>query len=98
MADYAGRRQFQPAQSARNDMKITVIVPEGAQAFEISPGRFRVLERERTVGGTRITLPEFDTTALILVTTDIAMAERVEAVDQHASAPAPCRWPSSRPS
>jgi hypothetical protein len=81
VADYAGMSQYQPAQSARNNMKITVIVPEGAQAFEISPGRFRLVEeRERTVGGTRFTIPEFDTTALLLVTTDIAMAERVEAV------------------
>jgi len=72
-------RTRQPSQMALNDMKMTVIVPEGAQAFEVSPGRVRVLERERGVGGTRYTIPEFDTTALILITTDIAMAERVEA-------------------
>lgn len=80
VADYVGEGQYQTAQSARNNMKITVIVPEGAQAFEISPGRRKVLEREQTVGGTRITIEEFDTTALILVTTDVAMADRVEAV------------------
>ncbi|GAC1475619.1 MAG: hypothetical protein NVSMB9_28480 [Isosphaeraceae bacterium] len=80
VTDYVGGGQFQPAQSARNDMKITVIVPEGAQAFEVRLGGLRVLERERAVGGTRITIPEFDTTALILITTDVSMAERVEAV------------------
>jgi len=80
VADYNGAAQFQPAQSSRDVVKITVIVPEGAQAFEISPGRVRVLERERAVGGTRLTLPEFDSTALILVTTDVAMAERVRQV------------------
>lgn len=79
-ADYPGAAQYQPMQSARNDLTITVTAPEGAEAFEISPGRFRVLEHKRDVGGTRITLPEFDTSALVLVTTDVAMAERVEAV------------------
>ncbi len=79
-ADYAGAAQFQPMQSARNDLTLTVTAPEGAEAFEISPGRFRVLGHKRDVGGTRITLPEFDTSALVLVTTDVAMAERVEAV------------------
>jgi hypothetical protein len=80
VADYAPTTQFQPQQAAKNDMTMTVIAPEGAQAFEISPGRVRVLERKRDIGGTRIFIPEFDTSALILVTTDIAMAERVEAV------------------
>ena len=79
-SDYPGAAQYQPMQSARNDVTITITAPEGAEAFEISPGRFRVLEHKRDVGGTRITLPEFDTSAMILVTTDIAMAERVEAV------------------
>ena len=40
-ADYAGGAQYQPSQSARNDVTITVAAPEGAEAFEISPGRFR---------------------------------------------------------
>ena len=80
-ADYAWNAQFQPPQMALNDANFTVIVPEGAQAYEISPGRFSVVEkRERTVGGTRITLPEFDTSALVLVTTDDSMARRVEAI------------------
>src|SRR5262249_52276404 len=80
VTDLAYAAQFQPPQMARNDVKITVIAPEGAQAFEISPGRVRRgLERERTPGGTRITLPEFDTTALILVTTDVDLADRIEA-------------------
>ena len=65
---------------ARNDVNLTVTVPEGAEAYDVSPGRFRVLNARRTVGGTRITIEEFDSTALILVTTDSAMAERVEAV------------------
>ena len=80
-ADLTWNAQFQPPQMAKNDVNFTVIVPEGAQAYEISPGRFSVVEkRERTVGGTKITLPEFDTTALVLVTTDDSVARRVEAI------------------
>jgi hypothetical protein len=81
VADYAYNAQFQPPQMAKNDVNLTVIVPEGAQAYEISPGRFRVVpQRERYPGGTRITLSEFDTTALLLITNDDAMAQRAEAV------------------
>jgi len=79
VGDYGGGAQYQPAQMARENVKMTVVVPEGAQAFDVSPGRVRLLERERVVGGTRITFPEFDSTALVLFTTDVAMAERVEA-------------------
>ncbi len=79
-ADYAGGAQFQPSQSARNDVTITVIAPENAEAYEITPGRFTYLEHKRDVGGMRITLKEFDTTSLILVTTDMALKDRVEAV------------------
>ena len=80
VSEYGGDAQFQPGQMAKNDVKLTVIAPEGAQGFEISPGRFRVLEREPGVGGVRYTLPEFDSTALVLVTTDVDMALRVESV------------------
>ena len=80
VTDLAASAQFQPPQMARNEVNMTIMVPETAQAFEVSPGRLRVLERKQSIGGTRITLPEFDTTALILITTDIAMKERIEAV------------------
>ncbi len=80
VGDYPGGAQVQPSQSAHNDATITVTAPEGAEAFEISPGRFRVLDHKRDIGGTRIFIPEFDSTALILVTTDMAMAQRVESV------------------
>ena len=80
VSDYSGDSQFQPGQMARNDVKLTVIAPEGARGFEISPGNFRVLEREAGIGGVCFTLPEFDTTSLVLVTTDVDMALRVESV------------------
>src|SRR5207237_868439 len=78
VADYASMAQYQPPQSARNNVNMTIIVPEGALAYEISPGRFQAIEEsKKDVGGRRITLTEFDSTALILVTTDAAMAQRV---------------------
>ena len=80
VGDYGHNAQFQPGQMAKDVVNLTVIGPEGAQAFEISPGRFRVLDREPGIGGVRYTLPEFDSTALVLVTTDIDMALRVESV------------------
>jgi hypothetical protein len=78
VGDYIPDAQFQPPQSAMNDLKITVPARESAQAFEIRPGGVRPLERERVPGGTRINLPEFGQTALILVTTDVALKERIE--------------------
>ncbi len=52
-------------------------MPEGAQAFEITPGEVKVLPRERVADGTRITIKEFDTTSLILCTNDLSMGERL---------------------
>ena len=77
VADYSGSSQFVPAQMSMNELKITVPVPESAQAFEISPGDVRTLERERSVGGARFTIPEFGPTSLILITTDFEMADRL---------------------
>ncbi len=55
-------------------------MPEGAQAFQISPGDVKVLQPERVPGGTRLTIEEFDTTALILCTGDLTLYERVRAM------------------
>jgi hypothetical protein len=81
VGDYAINAQFQPPQSAKDVMKLTVVVPEGALAYSISPGQFKAIEEsEKYVGGRRYTLTEFDSTALLLITTDALMAQRVEAV------------------
>ncbi len=71
--------QYQPPQMAARDLQITVIVPEGAQACEISPGGIRWLERKRVPGGTRISIPDFGVTAIILITTDVTFVEQIEA-------------------
>ena len=80
VSDFGGASQFQPGQLAHNDVHLTVVAPEGAEPFEISLGGVRHLEGRRYVGGVRIVIPEFDTTTLILMTTDLSMKDRLEAV------------------
>ena len=79
VADYAGNAQYQPPQMAAHNLVIRSVLPEAAQAYEISPGEVKVLERVRIPGGTQITLPDFGTTAMILCTTDPSLADRVQA-------------------
>jgi hypothetical protein len=63
--------QFVPGQAALANMTITVPqVPDGTMAWEVSPAGVRCLRQERVVGGTRITLPEFGLTAMIVFTGD----------------------------
>ena len=80
VGDYDRWYQFQPGQMAADQLVITPILPEGAQAFEITPGEVKVLTPERVPGGRRITLQEFDTTSLILCTGDLGLYERVRAI------------------
>ncbi len=80
VGDYHATSQYQPGQLAVDRLVITPILPEGAQAFEITPGEVKVLTTERVPGGRRITLDEFDTTSLVLCTGDLGMYERVRAI------------------
>jgi len=80
VADYAWGAQFQPPQLAADKITITPVLPQGAQAFELSPGEVKVLTPERAPGGTRITLEEFDTTSLVLCTGDLGLYERVRTI------------------
>jgi hypothetical protein len=79
VADYAAYAQYQPPQMASHNLLIRPALPESAQAYEISPGEVKVLDRVRVPHGTQITLPEFSTTAMILCTTDTSLVERVQA-------------------
>jgi hypothetical protein len=79
IADYAANAQYQPPQMAAHNLVIRAVVPESAQAYEISPGEVKVLERVRVPGGTQITLPDFGVTAMVLCTTDSSLADRVQA-------------------
>lgn len=63
--------QFVPEQGASGRVTITVPqVPTGTQAFDVTPGEVKSIAAERVVGGTQITLSDFDTTATIVFTAD----------------------------
>lgn len=63
--------QFVPEQGAAARLSIVVPqVPVGTLAWEVSPGEVRSLPVERVVGGTKVTLSEFDHTAAIVFTAD----------------------------
>lgn len=63
--------QFVPGQAAAAKLSITVPqVPANMQPWEVSPGRVQALHEERTIGGTKITLPEFGLTAAVVFTGD----------------------------
>jgi hypothetical protein len=64
--------QFVPGQSATTSLKMTVpMVPTGAQAWAVSPGEVKALPQlKRVVGGSEVTLAEFDITAAIAFTSD----------------------------
>ncbi len=77
--------QWQPPQSAYNDLVITSRVPQGVQFLEVSPGEAHFLETktdDRGPGGTRLTLPDFGLTTMILATSDMALCERIQALVQ----------------
>ena len=79
VGDFADTAQFQPPQMAADKVMITPILPVGTQGFEISPGEVKVLEPKRVPGGTQFILDEFDTTRLVLCTTDMGIYERMRA-------------------
>jgi hypothetical protein len=63
--------QYVPGQLATSSLSIVVPqVPQGATAWEVTPGEVRSLRIERVVGGTKITLPEFGLTTAIVFTSD----------------------------
>jgi hypothetical protein len=81
VTDFAGAAQWQPPQMAYRDLTITPLLPQGAQIMEISPGDARFVERksdDRVPGGTRITLPDFGTSTILLCTSDIALCRQIQ--------------------
>ena len=77
IVDAEGGSQWQPAQLAHRDLRVVVPAPEDAQAFEISLGGVRALNRSRTAGGIQFDVEEFAVSAAVLVTTDFGMIERL---------------------
>jgi hypothetical protein len=79
LADLSPGAQWQPPQMALNDLMLRVPgAPDSAQAFELSLGGMKVLDRKRTPGGVQIKVPEFGVASMVLLTTDFAQAERIK--------------------
>src|SRR5262245_45620536 len=72
--------QFVPGQSAAVRLSMVVPqVPQGAQAWEVTPGDVRAgLKPERVAGGVRITLPEFGLTTAVVFTSDTNLVVRFQ--------------------
>ncbi len=89
VADLAADAQFQPPQMAYHDLVLNPMLPVGVHVLEISPGGARFIEGvDRVPGGTRITLPDFGTSTILLCTTDMALVERVRRHVRSIQAPA----------
>ncbi len=79
VGDYADTAQFQPPQMAADKVRLTPALPQGAQVFEISPGEVKVLTPTREAGGREFFIQEFDTTSMLLCTTDLELFQRIQA-------------------
>jgi hypothetical protein len=85
-----GLAQFVPGQEATNKLTIVVPqVPQGSQAWEVTPGEVRALHSERVLGGTKVIVPEFGLTTAIVFTSDtnlvIRFQEQCKAMRQQAA-------------
>lgn len=71
--------QFVPDQMTNPSLRVVVpLIPEGATAWRISAaGVEEVKDVKRLSEGTQIDLPEFDTTAAVVFTTDLSSRSRV---------------------
>lgn len=82
--------QWVPGQASLND--VSLVVPglaESSELFEMTPGGFRNLRRERVAGGVRVRLPEFGLNSTIVVAPDAATFQllrgRLEGITHRAS-------------
>jgi hypothetical protein len=79
VSDYFDFGQCQPTQTAMNDLKVSVPAFESAQGWLISPGGVEVLSREKIPGSVRFNIPDYGPTAMVLVTTDPTLPEKIQA-------------------
>ncbi len=78
VADYYKYAQYQPPQSATNNLKLLIPAPSDALAYLISPGGVRNIDSARVPGGQMITLTDFGVSALVLVTTNVELKDQIE--------------------
>ncbi len=75
---YRDGSQFVPDQMAGNDA--TIVIPGGnvsASVWELSTTRIKNLDRKRVNGGVEISLPKFDMTSIIIMTSDQGLIEKL---------------------
>lgn len=77
VTDYAQGGQHQAPQMGYRQVSLLVPATESAQAFEVSLADVEALESRRDAGGRRVTLPVFNGTALVLLTSDMALVEEI---------------------
>lgn len=71
--------QFVPGQAAASKLSMVVPhVPQSQQAWDVSPADVRGLRSERVAGGTKITLPEFGLTSVVVFTSDTNVVVRFQ--------------------
>ena len=81
VGDFAAGSQFQPPPARRRrGHGHAWLCPRELRPSKSLPARSRYSQRERVADGTRITLKEFDTTSLILCTSDLALYDQVRPV------------------
>ena len=78
VTDYSWGAQWQPMQMALNNLTLRVPGPDTSQGFEITPAGVTPLVRERTTGGLKFTVKEFNIATMVLVTTDLELVERIK--------------------
>jgi hypothetical protein len=71
--------QYVPGKLAAYDAKVLIPEPsETARFWELTPTGLRSLAKQKTVGHYLVTLPKFDQTAIILVSSDSGWKDQVE--------------------
>ena len=76
---YGKNAQLVPGPMAARSVSIVVPgVNESASAWQVSTTDIHSLEKQRVAGGLKITLPEFNTTAAIVVTSDRALIDQLQ--------------------
>ncbi|HEV7999076.1 MAG TPA: hypothetical protein VGP63_04290 [Planctomycetaceae bacterium] len=71
--------QYVPGKLAAYDAKVLIPEPsENAHFWELTTTRLRPLKKEKTVGHYLVTLPKFDQSAIILVSSDPGWRDQVE--------------------
>ncbi|WP_435021370.1 hypothetical protein TA3x_002339 [Tundrisphaera sp. TA3] len=78
VADFSPYAQYQPPMAAINNLSVVVPASNDSVAYEITPGGITVRDIERVPGGMRVTLPDFGVSTILLVTTNVDLANQVK--------------------